>query len=778
MEFVEHPLIKEKSIEKRAYQESIVKSCRNKNSLVVLPTGLGKTPIACIIAAERLMKYPDSKILIMAPTKPLVEQHKESFSKFLKIDEDKMVVLTGKIKKEKRKDLWQKGVIFFATPQIVKRDIDNRVLDLSNFSLLVFDEAHRAVGDYDYVKIAKMYMEVAKHPLILALTASPGGNLEKIGSICGNLFIENVEIKTEDDPDVKPYVEKKEIKWIRVNLDEEFLRCISFFKKALNKRLKKLREMGFLRKSVSSVTKSDLLELQRRLSSLSKNDVTGASYTALAEVAASVKLMHVIELLESQGSVQALEFLEKLKDDDSKSSEIILNDEDVIKAKYLLKKICEKNKIHPKLPILKKIIEKETHQGKKCIIFTQYVKTAEIITEYLKSSEFIKPVLFVGQRKGMTQKKQIEVINMFRKGIYNVLVSSSVGEEGLDIPQVDVVVFYEPVPSEIRAIQRRGRTGRLKEGKVIVLMTHKSVDDAYYWSAIRKERRMRAILKKFREELRKNNVFIKDKKEEIKPETTANAEKTKTLANFSSQMSLDNFVKKDEKNEESKAEEEEEEVEEKRQIIIYADDREKAVIDYLKRFGVDVRVTRLPVADFQISERVGIERKTINDFANSIIDGRIFNQAKELCENFERPLIIIEGDIYSLKNREININSIKGALLTLAIDYRIPIIFTRDALETAIFLVNIAKKEQLEEKKPIQIKLKKSFSSIEEMQRNIIASLPGINATLADRLLKHFGNVKNVFNAGEVDLQKVEGIGKCKARKVVEIVNKKYKKNT
>ncbi len=768
MEFVNHPLIKENTIEKRTYQDSIVKSCLNKNSLVVLPTGLGKTPIACIIAAERLLKYPNSKVLIMAPTKPLVEQHKESFSKFLKIPEDKLVVLTGKIKKEKRNELWQKGIVFFATPQVVKRDVENGLLELSEFSLLVFDEAHRAVGDYDYVKIAKIYVENGKNLLILALTASPGGNLEKIGSICGNLFIENVEIKTEDDPDVKPYVEKKEIKWIKVNLDDDFRRCLMFFKNTLNKRLKKLKDMGFLRKSIGSTTKSDLLELQKKLSSISKNDPTGSFYTGLAEIAAAVKLMHSIELLESQGSIQTFEFLEKLKYDDSKSSDIILNDEDVLKAKYLLKKLSQE-KIHPKLSVLKRIVEKERIQGKQCIIFTQYVRTAEIITDFLKKSKCINPVLFVGQRKGMTQKKQIEVLKQFREGVYNVLVSSSVGEEGLDIPQVDVVIFYEPVPSEIRAIQRRGRTGRIKKGKVVVLMTHRSVDDAYYWSAIRKERRMRAILKKFREELKKRGILIQENRKNIEQ-----------LKLSSSQMSLDNFFKKSQnENNMQDTQNHNRDIENKEnKIIIYIDDRERKVIDFLKKFNIDLRITRLPVADFQISESIGIERKTVNDFVNSIIDGRIFNQVKELCENFERPLIIIEGDFSELKNRNINIASVKGALITLTTQYRIPIIFTTDPLDTTVTILNIAKKEQLEEKKQIQIKLKKSRSSLKEIQRNIVASLPGINTTLADRLLNYFKTVRNVFNAGEMDLQKIEGIGKCKARKIVEVVNKPYKKKT
>jgi len=112
----------------------------------------------------------------------------------------------------------------------------------------------------------------------------------------------------------------------------------------------------------------------------------------------------------------------------------------------------------------------------------------------LKNIEGARPVEFVGQREGLTQKEQIQRISDFRDGVHNVLVGTSVSEEGLDIPAMDLAVFYEPVPSEIRSIQRRGRVGRQKVGRVIFLITRRTRDEAYFWSAKNKEARMHKTL--------------------------------------------------------------------------------------------------------------------------------------------------------------------------------------------------------------------------------------------------------------------------------------------
>jgi Fanconi anemia group M protein len=134
----------------------------------------------------------------------------------------------------------------------------------------------------------------------------------------------------------------------------------------------------------------------------------------------------------------------------------------------------------------------------KIIVFTQYRDTIEDIVEAL-SREGLVAQRFVGQSdrvgsEGMDQQTQTDVLEKFREGDFKILVSSSIGEEGLHVPDVDLVVFYEAVPSEIRYIQRRGRTGRTTEGKVVILLAEGTVDEAYYYSTLVKESRMKDLV--------------------------------------------------------------------------------------------------------------------------------------------------------------------------------------------------------------------------------------------------------------------------------------------
>ena len=206
----------------RLYQQTILGTAAHKNTLVVLPTGLRKTAVAFLLATQRLHQYPNSKILMLAPTKPLCEQHVSTFHKHLDIDPEKVVLFTGSVKPEKREALWKDARVIVSTPQGIENDIINKRVKLHEVSLLVFDEAHHATGEYAYVWVAKQY---DKTPIgrILALTASPGSDLEKIQEVCTNLCIERVEVRTDKDADVRPYVQETVKKWVAVTLPPEFV---------------------------------------------------------------------------------------------------------------------------------------------------------------------------------------------------------------------------------------------------------------------------------------------------------------------------------------------------------------------------------------------------------------------------------------------------------------------------------------------------------------------------------------------------------------------------
>src|SRR3989344_6001749 len=206
----------------RLYQQTILGTAANKNTLVVLPTGLGKTAIALLLTAQRLNNYPNKKILFLAPTKPLCEQHINTFRKHLTVNPEEIALFTGEISPEKRAELWKKSKIVISTPQGMENDVINSRVKLEEVSLLIFDEAHHATGEYSYVWLANQYNGQATHPRILAMTASPGSDMEKVSEICKNLHIEKVEVRTEKDPDVRPYVQDVKIDWIKVDFPDSY----------------------------------------------------------------------------------------------------------------------------------------------------------------------------------------------------------------------------------------------------------------------------------------------------------------------------------------------------------------------------------------------------------------------------------------------------------------------------------------------------------------------------------------------------------------------------
>ncbi len=491
MKFVTHPWINAGAIENRAYQEAVVATAVGGNTLCVLPTGLGKTSIAVMVAAERLRRNMHGKILVLAPTKPLVEQHKNSFERMMKLGLE-MVVLTGETKAEERVKIYKKSDVVFATPQTIENDLKSNILSLQDFSLVVFDEAHRCIGQYAYVYIANIYMRSAKDPLILALTASPGGQLYKINEVKDALFIRNVEIKTRDDPDVKPYVQKVENEWAMVELPIPLKSIRTYLQNIKNARMKKL--LGWHIIKTDMVNKTQLLKIQQDLA----KKQNGISFMGMSLIAEVIKVDHALLLLETQCLAGLDTYLEKLSKEESKAAARLQKDENFLNAVRLSRELVEEGQEHPKLEKLVEIVKKEMTADSRIIVFAQYRDTVEKIYETLKEIKGAAPVEFIGQAKkagkGLSQKEQVQILNEFKMGFYNILCASQVAEEGLDVVETNLVVFYEPTPSAVRKIQRAGRTARTQVGKVIVMMTKDTRDEAYHWSAHRKEKQMTKTL--------------------------------------------------------------------------------------------------------------------------------------------------------------------------------------------------------------------------------------------------------------------------------------------
>jgi len=494
--YVSHPMIKDGSVERRLYQETILASAVKDNTLVVLPTGIGKTVIAVLVAAHCLDKN-GGKFLIMAPTKPLVEQHRNSFAKFLEIGSDGLKVFTGKSNPEKREKEYSEAMGVFATPQVIQNDVISGKIDLSKFSLLIVDECHRAVKDYPYPFIAEMFVRRSSGK-ILGLTASPGGTREKINEICKNLFIKNVEIRTEKDSDVSPYIQKVDIEWRTASLPKEFKEALSVLGDVYRERLQALKAIGAI--NSVSVRRKDLLLLQGQLSAKIK-DNDPLVFQGISLAAEALKIEHGIMLLETQGSKSLLEYMKRLREQSeqgkSKAVKRLMSDPRIRATFNTIHAMVQNGVEHPKIGILEKVLDEQfaINPGSKVIVFSQYRDSVSELVKVL--AKRYRPVAFVGQKEGLTQKEQMEIIRKFSDNEYNCLVCTSIGEEGLDIPAVDLVVFYEPVSSEIRSIQRRGRTGRQSAGHVIILMTSGTRDEAYYWISRNHEKKMKETLKNF-----------------------------------------------------------------------------------------------------------------------------------------------------------------------------------------------------------------------------------------------------------------------------------------
>jgi len=727
----------------RLYQETIMASCSKGNCLIILPTGLGKTKTAILAIAQRLNQFPNSKILFLTVTKPLAEQIHKEVEECLDLPNDDVVLFTGSVSPKKREELWNSAVIIVSTPQCIENDIINNRISLENVSLLITDEAHNAVKDYSYTWVAKQYHKKSRYPRIIGLTASPGSDLEKIQEVCKNLYVEEIEIRTDKDPDVKPYVYEIDIKWVEVNLPPNFSSIRKYLQNFLKERLEKLKKWGILRRTdLRYVSKKELLglqsELRGRVSTGEKDFVMWNGISVLAEI---MKVHHGLELLETQGIIPVYRYMERINNDAPstkiKAVKNIVKDLNFRSAFVQVTKLYEEKVEHPKLVELQKIVAKEIKEKNqiKIIVFNQFRDSASDIMEKLNSIYGVKAKLFVGQLKkaetGLSQKEQKQVLDEFKDGKFNVLVATSIAEQGLDIPQVDTVIFYEPIPSAIRHIQRRGRTGRHAQGKVIVLMTKNTMDEGYRWSAHHKEKRMYRNLEDLKKKLK---LYLNTKEEK-----------------------LTSYVKEN-------------------KLKVFADHREKSsgIIKELIELDIELKLDALPNADYILSSRVGVEVKKVEDFVESIIDGRLLQQIKNLRNNFERPLLVIEGieDIYSVRN--VHANAIRGMLSAIAISYGIPILYTKNPKDTALLLNVIAKREQEEVGKDFSLHPQKKALSIKEQQEYIISSLPGVGATLAKPLLKYFKSVKKLINAEQKELEKVEKIGKKKAEKIKDIVDREY----
>lgn len=489
----------------RTYQATIVETAKQKNALIVLPTGVGKTLIALHLLIHRLKEHPGSKILFLAPTKPLVEQHYEYVNKQLPELFAERTMFTGEIKAPERKKLFHTGEIILSTPQCIANDLAKHLYSLHDVSLLIIDEAHRCLKEYDYTKVVQIYKQQALKQRILGLTASPGSDQESVRQICEHLAIEAIELRTRDSPDVKPYLKELEFTKVEVPFPTELIELKVLLKRIYDTKAEELRGLGVLFGPVNRIT---LIKLQARLA---LQGAGAQKFRGMSLTAQALKIAHALELVETQSLAGLKLYLDNLdkqaKEQQSKGVQQLVKQPEFRATQLSLAQLLEKGIEHPKVEELARLVAEEFKENAhaKIIVFTQFRDTAEAIKKRVEKVEGAKPVMFIGQAKkqgrGLSQKEQKAIIEQFKKLEKNILIATSIGEEGLDIPEVNAVIFYEAVSSAIRKIQRTGRTARLAPGKLIMLITKDTRDEINHYSSIRKEKKMHQTIATIQKEI-------------------------------------------------------------------------------------------------------------------------------------------------------------------------------------------------------------------------------------------------------------------------------------
>ena len=861
MPTIVHPFLND-GVEARAYQIRSLRSALTSSSLMVMPTGFGKTAVEWMAMAEFLLKN-EGKILLIAPTTGLVEQQERMAKEMIKLDNNEISRYTGEIAPKNRPAIWRSSKIIMATSQVIRNDAQSGTIDLSEVSLLIVDEAHHATGNHAYAQVGDLYLNAKPDAIVLAATASPGSNERNILEVASRLGIERLDVSRREEPLLKPYGVELHNEPIRIELPDELLTLIFPLQHHQNEEVERLQRMGFLAPT-KHLTSRIIEDAQRSASAaIQRRDARG--YDAARRISDLRRMHLLIDLLKTQGLKSALSYLSRAEED-GRSGERGTNRFVSLKPIHDFRiGARDLSELHPKTSKVKEmsIAQLNHNPESKILIFTEYRDTVENLLDVLGSIENLNVDKFIGQssrgkRKGMTQRQQLEQLRKFREGEINVLVATSVGEEGLDVPSADLVILYEPVPSAIRAIQRRGRTARQSDGTVKTLITKNTRDEFVHSAAKIREERMYTLLDTIQKRGRlprrpaaTNDVLVNfkvktdsgnsiDSHEFLETEIDrlltnipiVNDSSIKQKEDFTddndeqiilkpsdirprNQTGLDSFFDKSqtigEKTEDAISHREKEEklsgaarkvieelVEEIDKTIIL-DHRESSstLAAYLRSMGFEIEFQHLDCGDIKISEQVIIERKTSRDLLNSLVDGRLMKQCHKLVHICSNPLLLIElGEVGS----SVHPNAVLGAMAHITLDIGIPVMMTKNTLESAHFISIATKREDLTEiiektytepfdEKEIDSKVEAARNEInslinddshqspliekwkldfERLNIDLISSLIGVEQDIASILLDGFGTIVKIFTASRSELIKIEGIDNTIIEKIIQ----------
>ena len=830
-----HPLVVDGFLERRRYQLQLAEAAGDAHTLVCLPTGLGKTTVSLLVTARRLHEAGGTALLL-APTKPLVQQHAEFYREALSIPDDEIVVFTGEVPPDDRAAVWDDARVVIATPQVVENDLVGNRISVQNVTHLTFDECHRGTGDYAYVYIAERYHADAADPLVTGMSASPGGDTDEIETVCENLGLRNVEVMTETDADVDEYTHDTDVRWERVTLPEPVLEIRDALNEVITDRLESLKELGVTNKTSPDLSQRDLNRMRGQLKQMMDNDQSDG-YTGMSTHAEVMKLRRAVELVETQSVESVRRYFERQREaarssGASKASQRMVADPRVRTA---MRKAESFDGLHPKFSKAR-ILLAETlgiQGGDRAILFTESRDTAEALVEFLDASFDVHKFVGQGDKEGsdgMTQTQQQETLEDFRDGAFEVLVSTSVAEEGLDVPEVDLVCFYEPVPTAIRSIQRKGRTGRQAEGQVVVLMAEDTRDEAFFWISKRREKQMTQQLAELKAATDDVEAAVDDGQAgldafaEAAPETTAGSASQRAadaaetadepaadqpadggerdtaatdagLTDFAAESrdevgddaadeddAGDNDAGDTADGDESDAIDGDEGIvatagrETGVEVVVDQRELDSSIAKDLSTWdGLTTRLETLAVGDYVLSDRVAVERKSAADFVDSVLDAdrSLFAQVGELARAYARPTVVVEGtNLYGQRNVEPN--AIRGALASLAVDFGVSVLRTESEADTTALLATIARREQETRDREVSVHGEKTTKTRTEQQEYVVSAIADIGPVTARSLLEALGSVEAVMTADEERLQAVDGVGEVTAARIREVVASAY----
>ncbi|BFI25467.1 fanconi anemia group M protein [Marchantia polymorpha subsp. ruderalis] len=473
----------------RTYQFNITKVALFSNTLVSLPTGLGKTLIAAAVMYNYFRWFPTGKIIFAAPSRPLVVQQIEACHKVVGIPQDMTIDMTGDMSPPVRAEYWQSRRVFFVTPQCLEKDIQSGTCTSRQIVCLVIDEAHRATGNYSYCVIVRQLLQAKINYRLLALTATPGSKQVTIQAVVDNLQISCLEYRNEHDPDVSQYTHNRKIELIEVPMNAASNQVKDLLIEVLQPIVYRLCGYRvFYNRDIARLTPFEFIQAREKFRQAPPPAIPQNDYSQVEiYFGLGITLTHIFKLLFTHGMRPAYEMLQqKLQQGVLKR----LGGNDKMRhLQSVMKQIVGHGAPSPKLDKVVEIISTHfsAHDPTKTrvIIFTNFRESVKDIMEILAARcTDVKAMEFIGQSsgkasKGQSQKTQQAVLQKFRAGGFNTIVATSIAEEGLDIMEVDLVICFDANISPLRMIQRMGRTGRKRDGRVVVLACEGAEKEGY-----------------------------------------------------------------------------------------------------------------------------------------------------------------------------------------------------------------------------------------------------------------------------------------------------------